>query len=125
MGQTSLEQQIKDLVDNNTSSGKVVSNIKQEIAEERSDLYEQVREHEIYVNYDFTFDQEEFENLLTADGDFEDIYFNRCIAFCSYNGCVTDLDLTSVESLISDINDLGRKVRKARREIGRLERLLK
>ena len=125
MGQKSLEQQIKDLVDNNTSSGKVVGKVKRAISYIKNDLYEELKEHEVYQNYDITFDKEEFENLLEASGDFEDIYFNRGIAFCSYNGCVTDLDLTSVECLINDINDLGRTVRIARRKIEDLEEFLK
>jgi DNA-directed RNA polymerase subunit F len=125
MGQKSLEQQIKDLVDNASSSGKVVNNIKQEIAETKDELYDNVKDHEIYNNYGIEFNQDELELLYNAGGDFEDIIFNRAIEASSYTNSVSDLDMTTVETVVHDVNDLGRTVRKARRKIAHLERLLK
>jgi hypothetical protein len=124
MGQISLEQQIKDLVNNATSSGKVVDRINRRIKAINDELLEDIKES--------AYMEEHAQGHVDADGilsntrgDFEDDLFRAGLEILAYNGNVNELCMYEVESLVSNVNDVGRLIRIAKRKVAELENLLK
>ena len=122
MGQKSLEQQIKELVESNDTSGKVVQNIKKEIAEAKADFSEDVKDcdfYTIYLDSDTRYANFDFVDKLQETTYFEDELFNG-LRDSNYN-----MGFSESKELIEAIEDFANILHGYGRIISRLEKLLK
>lgn len=102
---------------------KVAMKIKKKIATLKEELQKEIDDHELFVFYDI--EKPKLEDLLNAGlFDFEEDLFKDALETCAWQGNVRELDMHSVEDVISQVNDLGRVIRQGRREINHLEELL-
>ena len=99
---------------------KVTMKIKGKIAELREELLEEVKEHEFFTNYDI---ETKPEDIIKNGLDDEEL-FKEALETLTWNGCIQDLDIVSVESVIDSINDLAKMIGSTKRQIRDLEELL-
>lgn len=109
------------LGDIDLSELRVAMKIKRRIVKLKQELEEEIRDHEIFSEQD----EIKPEEVLKMDGDFEEELFKAGLENLAYMGNIRELDMYSVETLIDSVNDLGRTIRRARREISGLKELLK
>jgi hypothetical protein len=100
---------------------RVAMKIKKKIAKLKEELRDEIKDHEIFAEQDSI----TVDDVLEAKGDFEEDLFKEGLESLSYGGHVGELQMYDVESLIDSVNDLGRTIRRARREISDLQELLK